>query len=142
MIGTFKGPYRWLSNFHLCTIVYEGIEYPSTEHAFQAAKSTNSAVRRWICESPTPSVAKARGKELDLRPDWEEIKIDVMREITRIKFQHADLRERLLMTGQQELVEGNTWGDNFWGVCRGVGHNHLGKILMEVRAEIRREESR
>jgi len=86
----------------------------------------------------TPGQAKKLGKSIELRPDWEEIKIEVMRELLRQKFditKHYDLWLELHMTKPDELVEGNWWGDTFWGVCKGKGENHLGKLLMEIRYE-------
>lgn len=74
---------------------------------------------------------------MQLRPDWEEAKVGIMEELVRLKFTaHADLRARLLATGDAELIEGNNWNDRFWGVCRGQGQNQLGLILMKVRSEL------
>ncbi len=138
MIEEFRGEYRWLSNFHLVNIHYQGIDYPSTEHAYQAAKTLELEDKIYISHSvKTPGEAKKIGMTLDLREDWDEIKLKVMEDITRLKFKNPELRQKLLDTGDQELVEGNTWNDVFWGVCRGVGQNHLGKILMRIRSEIK-----
>ncbi len=74
-----------------------------------------------------------------LRAEWESMKLDVMEACVRDKFtRNADLRRRLLETGDAELVEGNTWGDRFWGVCDGEGENHLGRVLIKVRGELRK----
>jgi len=140
MIDRFFGEYRFLSNFWPGVVEYEGIRYPSTEHAFQAAKTTDQEERRRIAALPSPRDAKRAGRTVSLRGDWEAIKIDVMLDIVRMKFRHAYLREMLLATGDHELVEGNDWNDAFWGVCRGRGENNLGKILMRVRDEIRAEQ--
>ena len=87
-----------------------------------------------------PLTAKRRGKKVPLRPDWEEVKDDLMYQVCKAKFtQHPDLQEMLLATGNQELQEGNTWGDTYWGVCKGKGQNKLGKILMRIREELREE---
>lgn len=137
-VKNFFGLYRFLSNFWPCEIDYEGIVYPTTEHAFQAAKSLDVEVRERISKLMTPGIAKKAGRAISIRPDWEDVKIQVMKDITRIKFQYPSLAKRLIATYPMELQEGNTWGDKFWGVDleSGVGENHLGKILMEVRAEL------
>lgn len=112
--------------------------YPSVEHAFHAAKTLNREYKIKIANIPTPSHAKRIGKILDIRSDWEEVKIQIMTEIVHCKFtQNPILKKRLLNTGNAELIEGNTWNDTFWGVCRGKGENWLGKILMQVREELR-----
>lgn len=72
-----------------------------------------------------------------MRDDWERVKLAVMLDLLRQKFAHADLRAQLIATSDDVLVEGNTWGDTFWGMCNGVGLNHLGRLLMQVRAEVR-----
>lgn len=137
MIDDFRGKYRWLSNFHEVDIVFEGKSYPSTEHAFQAAKTYSEKEREDIRRCSTPAQAKKLGRKVDMSPDWESgRRLVVMEVITRKKFQDEELRAKLLATGDQELVEGNTWGDRFWGVCRGKGQNNLGKILMKIRDEI------
>jgi ribA/ribD-fused uncharacterized protein len=137
-IDSFQGEYRFLSNFWAAEVVFEGITYPTAEHAYQAAKSLDPADRQRIAASPTPAQAKAAGRALRLRDDWETAKFQVMERVVRDKFtRHADLRDRLLATGDAELIEGNTWGDRVWGVYQGEGENHLGRILMKVRAELR-----
>ena len=81
----------------------------------------------------TPGDAKRLGSRAKLRPDWEEVKVQIMHNLVLQKFQQYNLRKLLLDTGDQYIQEGNNWGDRFWGVCNGVGENHLGKILMSVR---------
>jgi N-glycosidase YbiA len=141
-ISGFFGNYRWLSNFWPCKIYYEGMWYPSSEHAFQAAKSLDMTERLNMSFLKTAGEVKRYGKTMKLRPDWEEVKRDVMTDIVTDKFTQAhnsDLREKLLNTGDAELVEDNTWGDTYWGVCDGVGFNNLGKILMAVRDVLRED---
>ena len=141
-IRTFTGNYRFLSNFYPVRIamddeVSSGM-YPSVEHAYQACKTLNVAERERILRCPTPGQAKRLGREVTIRKDWEQIKLKVMYHLLRQKFgAHADLQDRLLMTGYAELIEGNDWHDTFWGVCNGKGQNHLGKLLMQVREELR-----
>lgn len=145
-IAFFRGVHRFLSNFFPVTIEYEGAKYYSLEHAYQAMKTTDLDLRRELQFdtgsdlSISPSKAKNWGRRVQLRPDWEEIKLGVMEGLLHAKFENPELRKKLLETGRCELIEGNTWGDRYWGVCNGVGENHLGKLLMKVRDEIRRQE--
>jgi ribA/ribD-fused uncharacterized protein len=138
MIYGFFNNYRFLSNFHLCSIPYEGLMYPSTEHAFQAAKTLDPKEREFILEASTPGRAKRAGRLITLRPDWEEVKLGIMYEVNMTKYDsYPELKEMLLATGDEKLVEGNTWGDTFWGQVDGVGKNYLGNILMQIRKELR-----
>ena len=140
-IEQFQGPYRFLSNFYPAVVEFEGITYPSVEHAYQSAKTLDRAERQRIAAIADPAEAKRAGRALQYRADWETVKFDVMERCVRDKFtRHADLREKLLATGDTELEEGNTWDDRIWGVSppgSGQGENRLGKILMKVRAELR-----
>jgi predicted NAD-dependent protein-ADP-ribosyltransferase YbiA (DUF1768 family) len=77
------------------------------------------------------------GRAVTLRHDWEAVKFSYMELGLRLKFQNSDLAEKLIATGDEELVEGNTWGDRVWGVCDGEGENRLGKLLMKIREEIK-----
>ena len=135
VINDFRGQYRWLSNFHLVTVRLGDLWFKSTEHAYQAAKTKDLALRVEIQGLATCGQAKRAGQRLVLRPDWEQIKQEVMLNLQRQKYSYPELRTLLLATGDSELIEGNTWGDTYWGVCRGIGQNWLGKILMQVRAE-------
>ncbi|MGW8177793.1 MAG: NADAR family protein [bacterium] len=136
-ISSFDGEYQFLSNFFPVTVFLDGECYPSVEHAYQAAKTTNPYERQFIKDMKTPGRAKRAGRHLMLREDWELIKISVMHDLLRQKFSHETLRKRLLATGDEKLEEGNTWKDYFWGVCNGIGQNQLGVLLMRVREEIR-----
>lgn len=131
IIDNFRGKYYFLSNFFSAKVKYEGITYLNNEAAFQAAKLLNG---REIFKDLNPSEAKKLGRKVSLRPDWEEVKTQVMFDICYAKFkQHPELMKLLLETKNKELVEGNTWGDKIWGVCNGVGENRLGRILMLIR---------
>ena len=138
MINHFHGPHRFLSNFYPSEIVFEGIKYPTVEHAYQAAKTLHHSDKHVISQLATPGKAKRVGKKLELRPDWEQIKLDVMHHLLTLKFSIPDLKQKLLETGDKELIEGNMWGDVFWGFClkSGAGENMLGKLLMRVRKEL------
>ena len=139
-IESFKGEYHFLSNFHPVTIRYEGIEYPSVEHAFQAAKTFDVEQRASIAALPTAAKAKRAGRRVDLRSDWNEIRVDVMRQLLKLKFKDPQLRSMLLATGEELLEEGNYWNDRFWGICKGSGENHLGLLLMEIREQCRQSQ--
>ncbi len=141
MISGFSGKYRFLSNFFSAPVKYEGVHYPTVEHAFQAAKTRDKGLRRVIRGLRSPGEAKRFGRRLALRSDWGKIRVKVMEDLVWDKFSGDQLLARkLLMTKDAELVEGNTWGDIFWGVCYGQGENHLGKILMRVRDRLRLQE--
>jgi ribA/ribD-fused uncharacterized protein len=138
IINTFIGHYRFLSNFYMAPLEIGGVEYPSSEHAYQAAKTKDKKLRKKIAQQPTAWQAKEMGSKLELRKGWDKNKVEIMRRILYVKFtQHEDLKKKLLATGDTTLVEGNTWGDCFWGVCRGKGENHLGKLLMELREKLK-----
>jgi ribA/ribD-fused uncharacterized protein len=137
-IDEFMGKYRFLSNFWMADVHYDGITYPSTEHAFQAMKTMDIKKREEISKLKTPGEAKKAGKTAQLRDNWENIKYGIMYDLVLLKFVlHDDLRKKLLATDESELIEGNNWGDKVWGVCNGEGQNKLGRILMEVRGLLR-----
>ena len=133
VIDSFRGSYSFLSNFYFSKTEYGGIIYPTAEHAYQAAKTSDISAKKIIQYLPKPGDAKRFGKHVSLRKGWEEIKVDVMREIVQSKFMNRELSQRLRLTGTARLAEGNYWGDTFWGVYKGTGENHLGRILMEIR---------
>jgi len=137
MIAKFTGSYRFLSNFWPCKVTYCGVRYDSVEHAYQAAKTLDPAEREMVRSQPTAGKAKKAGRRVTIHPGWDGMKVDVMRNLTQQKFSNHPLKQMLLATDGEDLVEGNTWGDTFWGVCDGVGENWLGKILMEVRQMIK-----
>lgn len=137
-INSFSGDYRFLSNFWPCKVVFDGVTYPSVEHAYVAAKTPDPILRMQIASIETAGQVKKFGRKLELRPDWDSVKVGIMRDLIRQKFKDAELAALLVATGDALLVEGNWWGDTFWGVCKGVGDNWLGRILMEVRSEINR----
>jgi ribA/ribD-fused uncharacterized protein len=144
MINKFEGKYAFLSNFYNSPFTYDGIEYPTVEHFFQAAKTTDIAKRREIAAAPTPGLAKRMGRHVALRSDWEEVKNAVMALGLQFKFTDATLAEKLLATGDEDLIEGNWWHDNYWGACtcekciNTLSRNKLGTLLMELRADLRK----
>jgi ribA/ribD-fused uncharacterized protein len=136
-IDSFDNEFGFLSNFYSCKVEYNGVIYPSSEHAYQAQKTNDYLTQMEISLLPTPGQAKRAGKRVKCREDWEEVKVGIMHEIVLGKFkQNPELLEWLLATGGSVLVEGNTWNDTFWGRCKGVGENKLGLILMAVRIEL------
>lgn len=136
-IDRFWGEYRWLSNFYPSLLNLDGRDYPTVEHYYQASKASTEEDHEFVRLSPSPGEAKERGQKIPLRIDWEENKVSVMRYALEAKFQNTGLRTALLETGDLQLEEGNTWGDTFWGVCRGKGQNYLGRLLMEIRETLR-----
>ena len=134
----FFGEYRFLSNFHLCPVFFEGKRYPSTENAYMAAKTLDLQEREQF-EDISPKDARALGRKIQLRPDWEEVKYGVMASVCFDKFfRNAKLRSKLLATGDARLSERNHWSDKVWGTDEeGNGKNALGKILMDIRTALR-----
>jgi ribA/ribD-fused uncharacterized protein len=149
-IKEFRGDNEFLSNFYKRSISIDFIPAfgnvlviaPTNEHAFQACKTADLDQALLIIQSGDASTAKKLGRQVKLIDDWDSLKISFMKKIVEAKFKHIDLKIKLLMTGERELIEGNTWRDEFWGVSQktGYGENHLGKILMEVRSEIKASE--
>lgn len=136
-VPSFRGRYNWLSNFF--PVAHGVYGYPTVEHFFVAMKTTDHQVRAAIKIVSTPVEAKRLGRKINpLRPDWEQIKDEVMITGLRAKFKPGTwLAEKLLETGTETIEEVNTWYDTYWGICNGVGHNNLGIMLMTVREELR-----
>jgi ribA/ribD-fused uncharacterized protein len=137
-------PYGAFSNLYRCTVMFEGQEFPTAEHAYQAGKASKKNVREWILSAPTPSLVAMAAHGLytwDIVPNWSRIKFDRMRAVLKAKFtQHEDLRTLLLSTGDNRLVEAgrtNNAVNRLWGEVNGKGTNMLGVLLMEVRNELR-----
>jgi len=137
MIDSFTGRYAFLSNFYQSGMPIDGRFYSTVEHYFQSQKTLDPKWRERIQHAPSPSEAKALGRMCPLRSDWEQVKEAVMYRALQVKFTQAYLRQRLLETGDQDLIEGNNHGDLEWGQVNGVGENKLGKLLMRLRQEIR-----
>lgn len=146
-IYCFIREYSFLSNYFASPIVVDGVKWQTVEHAYHALKAQiGSDEYEAIFEAETPGEAKKIGRKIKLDSDWKENKITVMEKLLRLKFeQHPDLREKLINSYPAQLEEGNNWGDRFWGVCparvdgetndKSKGENHLGKLLMMIRAE-------
>lgn len=143
-IDSFSGDYHFLSNFWVASGAYIqafGCFVRTTEHGFQAAKCARQKDRYAILTAETPGKAKRMGQNIEIRDDWDEVKEHVMYTLLRRKFAHQGAMAELLHTGTGCLVEGNTWGDRYWGctknpVGRWEGSNRLGVLLMQVRGEL------
>ena len=132
-ITRFRGKYEFLSNYYGCSFRYNQIWYDSAEAAFQAQKTEDSELQYAIAKLG-PNPAKKMGRHLQLREDWDRIRDAVMWTVLLQKFYfNLPLVEQLCATGNAMLVEGNTWGDTYWGVCDGRGENRLGYMLMQIR---------
>lgn len=138
-INSFKNEYDFLSNFYEVNILYDGILYRSVEAAFQANKSISMEERMQFANF-NPIIAKRMGRKIQLRDDWADIRIQIMKELIILKFVGTPtLKKKLLSTSNLPLIEGNKWHDNFWGNCTCPkctsveGKNNLGKIIMDVR---------
>lgn len=145
VVKEFRGEYAFLSNFYPAKFEWRGIEFPTGEHAFSYAKAYYAKSHQFVDEyqtkvlnAPTPKKAKYEGRSMSIKVDeWDKNKVMYMREIVHARFA-ADLSGealagRLINTGAMMLVEGNDWGDTFWGRCDGKGFNTLGVLLMEER---------
>lgn len=139
MIDSFRGKYDFLSNFYSCTITYSGLECSSLEAAYQALKLENEADRFKISKMSAKE-SKKEIKKYKIRKDWNKVKFSIMANLLFVKFSDPVLKQKLLDTKDEELVEGNNWGDTVWGVCNGEGDNMLGKLLMKTREYYRNVE--
>jgi ribA/ribD-fused uncharacterized protein len=149
-ITDFHNEFYWLDNMYLVSINWSrNVVFTSTEQGFVYFKTIDLILREEILTIKDPYAAKAFGRSMPMRPDWDDIKYGVMYELVDQKFyQHMDLRKKLLATGNQPLLEGNTWHDNTWGDCfcqqcmNVRGDNFLGKTLMSIRAKYREKNMR
>lgn len=150
MSRAFSGDKAFLSNFYVYFVGYKGQAYLSSEHAYQSEKCALETERLRVMAAPSPWEAKKLGRIILLKTGWDAMKLDVMHEVVRAKFKVPFLAEKLLATGEENLIEVNDWHDTYWGVCDGQcrkpkahvmgrprGENRLGQILMEVRSELR-----
>lgn len=143
MITAFKGEFFFLSNFYPVTITVDNIDFPSVEHAYVAAKTNDIETKRFIANISTPGKVKRFGRTLELVENWDNKKVIVMKDLLKLKFNwtlNPLLSQKLTQTYPQHLIEGNTWGDKFWGMNfinnRWVGENILGVLLMNRRLEL------
>lgn len=138
MINKFRGKYYFLSNFYETDIKYDGINYRNTEAAFQAQKVLSDDEKRKFSNLDARR-AKKLGRRVKLRKDWEKVKDNYMYEICLAKFsQNHELAEKLLETGDEELIEGNQWKDTYWGVYNGKGKKQTWKNINENKKRVKR----
>lgn len=142
----FRGELFFLSNFFPSAILVEGIGtkrqqwVPTSEHLFQALKTKDPEEQQLVIDQESAGKAKRMGRKVTMREDWDDVKLDVMERVVRAKFQqNPELARKLVSTGSLVLVEENHWHDTFWGVDAEtrIGENHLGKILMKIRQELK-----
>lgn len=138
-IHTFEGKFRFLSNFALTPLTIGGMEYPSGEHAYQAHKAQWWGDHQLVASVAHPYTAKQVMRTLPIRDDWDYERLSVMWRVVKAKFSDPVLRQALLATGTRKLIEGNSWGDTYWGRCGGIGENHLGLMLMDLRGRFQAE---
>jgi ribA/ribD-fused uncharacterized protein len=142
IISSFTGPYRWLSNFYCNPTSSKTIESFGVERLYQAHKTLDANEKMCIISAKSPGKAKKIGRTVTVREDWEDVKVEIMLKLLRLKFKHYRLKQWLLNTGDAILIEGNSWHDTFWGIdnktCR--GDNVLGVLLMLVREELKQDE--
>jgi len=140
MIKTFKTKgNEYLSNFAKVVVKLDGVEYPSVEHAYMSAKSEDPTWKLF-CQNKTrsPGLIKKMSRKQKLVPDWDSKKLSIMEDLVRQKFNKEPFKSKLLNTGNENIQEGNTWNDKFWGIClkTGDGENHLGRLIMKIRDEL------
>jgi ribA/ribD-fused uncharacterized protein len=137
MIKEFQNEFRWLSNFERVDVLLGGRKFFSVEHAYMSAKSNDVSWKDFCEKTFSAGLVKKSSKGIALVSNWEEIKVEVMRECIEQKFNNTVLRNKLLGTGTQVIQEGNFWNDKFWGVClkTGKGSNILGRLIMEKRSK-------
>lgn len=142
-INSFTGQYRFLSNFYESSVRIPLTERmaKTAEHAYQACKCSDAKEAEEILNADTPGAAKRLGKKCKLVENWDLIKDHAMIAVLYNKFEDEGLKNKLINTYPMELIEGNNWGDTYWGVCKGIGENKLGKMLMGVRDTLMREDN-
>ena len=143
----FFGEYRFLSNFHILNLAIPeshpecNFSYPTVEHAYQAAKTTDIRYKRRLASCNSPMSAKRHGYKVPIRDDWDDARIGVMRKLLEFKFDDPELKEKLIATHPRNIYEVNTWNDKFWGCDHDLnGENWMGRLLMEIRESIMEDE--
>lgn len=143
----FQDEYRWLSNFDPTPLVYGGLQIKTAEHLYNALKTNSLEEALHVLDADTPGQAKRRGQKVTLKDNWDNLeKFVAMRTTVGVKFiGNLKLASKLVETGDLELIEANHWHDQVWGdcfcgqpQCETEGKNHLGKILMELRSDLRK----
>lgn len=135
IVNFFRGEFFYLSNFSDYSFTdNNGRRWKTVEHYYQSEKTNDPKEKLLIQNAKTPEIAKKLGRKVKLKKEWDNIKVDVMRNALKFKFnQNKDIRDKLIGTDGYYLIEGNDWNDTFWGEVNGKGLNVLGKLLMELR---------
>lgn len=140
MIREFKNEFRWLSNFYPVKIILDGVQFQSIEHAYMSQKSDDIKWKNFCSNyNSKAGDVKKQSRTIKLKSNWDEIKLEVMKECIRQKFSQEPFRTKLLKTGNEHIQEGNMWNDKFWGVClkTNKGENNLGKLIMDIRTSLK-----
>ena len=140
-ITTFRDEHGWLSNMADCEIKYGDLVFKSTEAFYQAMKTKDKDIRALFTKYDGQT-SKREGRKLSLRSDWEIVKDDVMKFALSKKFSKEPFKSLLLSTGDVDIIEGNYWHDNYFGICScakcgNKGLNKLGKMIMEIRNNLK-----
>lgn len=142
-IVRFDKNFSFLSNFYFSPMTINDKVYNTNEHWFQSQKFQSNFIQEIIRSAGTPGIAKKLGRKYKIRPDWEQIKEDIMYRGLQEKFLNKELRLKLIDTFPLWLEEGNYWHDNYWGVCNCPrcfeieSKNRLGILLMKRRKELK-----
>lgn len=141
MIKEFRGEYAWLSNFYAVKIILLDVEYASVEHAYMSAKSDDPEWKFYCQNTIEAGKVKTASRQIKIKDNWEDIKINVMFECLIKKFEQEPFRTKLIETGDKFIMEGNWWGDEFWGVNlkNNKGKNYLGKLITTIRNNLKNE---
>lgn len=135
MISEFRGDYAWLSNFYPSKIYYDGYYFSCVECAYQSQKN-NDVSWKLFCSEHDAKIVKRESKKINLIYNWDYIKFYIMLDCLNLKFRQEPFKSLLVATEDHELIEGNNWGDTYWGICNGKGKNTLGKMLMSIRNDL------
>lgn len=161
MISSFRGKHAFLSNMVAVNIAQSGLTFPSVENAYMwekcrectiEIKGEDKAEEFWeigeitswtqFCLLMPPNIVKKKSREVELRKDWGDVKLHIMFKLLKLKFNQEPFKSKLLATDLENIVEGNFWGDKFWGVDLKVspneGENWLGRLLMDIRLKMRK----
>lgn len=137
MINNFRGEYNWLSNMYFCDVEYKNNIFKSVENAYMFAKADTSGEWLKFCLENPPNICKKKSRNIEVREDWDNIKLSVMYDLLIQKFSQEPFRTKLLATGNENIQEGNYWNDTFWGVDLkqnpNTGENNLGRLIMYIR---------
>lgn len=142
MIHEFRDDTRWLSNFTKCKIEINGVIYPSVENAYMSMKSRDKEWKK-RCVTLSPAQSKVEANKIQLRENWDEVRIQAMNHCLKQKFNQEPFKSKLIATGNENIQEGNVWNDTFWGIdltqTPNVGENHLGRLIMNIRETLKDE---